>query len=152
MKSPSKQLLKGALLGDVVESLTGHDVIVQRSPSHSFHMQGSSTIRCSHTSRAFAGHTLVGIAEVIWEGAPDDYCKLLKFRMKDYLKENRVRPINESFDPENEVLSRRFTLKSRTGTLHVHEKLFLKQIQLLPRQMNRTNGAKRKKVFTGFHR
>ncbi len=147
MKSPSKQLLKGALLGDIVESLTGHDVIVQRSPSHSSHMQGSSMIRCSHTSRAFAGHTLVGTAEVIWEGAPDDYYKLLKSRMKDYLKENHARPINESFDAENKVLSRRFTLKSRTGTLHIHEKLFLKQIQLLPRQTNGTNSVTRKKVF-----
>jgi hypothetical protein len=142
MTSPSKQLRDGALLGDVVESMTGHDVVIQRSPSHRAHMPGGSVVKCSHTSRAFAGDALVGTAEVTWEGTPDDYSKLLKFRMKDHLKASRARPINESYDPTGKVLNRHFILKSGAGTLHIHEKLFLKEIQLLRRRKSRVKQEK----------
>lgn len=140
MSSPSRLLLDGALLGDVVESLTGQDIIVERSKSKCEAVTGGLITHCSHTVRAFAGSTLVGTAKVIWKGESDGYSDLLRGRMRNYLREHGVRPINESFDTKNEVLSRRFKLKSQKGMLCIHEKLFLKQIQLLPSGAKGANG------------
>lgn len=134
MRSPSQILLHGALLGDVVESLTGKDVVIKRSPSRKIHAATGANMRCSHSSRAFCGKTLVGSAKVIWDGALDDYAKLLNIRMKEYLKANHAQPVNESYDSNNGVLSRNFTIESKAGLLCIHEKLFLKRLDSLFRK------------------
>lgn len=134
MKSPSAQLLGGALLGDVVESLTGCDVIVQRTPPRSIAVAGSSKVRSTYTTCAFSNEKLLGTAEVVWEGAPEHCAMLLNVRMKQYLKERGARPTNESYDASKGVLARRFVLESEAGVLCIQEKLFLKAIGLLPQR------------------
>ena len=81
-----------------MQSLTGHDVHIERGPSQRSHVAGNDLVRYSHTTRAYAGNTLVGTAVVVWGGVQDNYSKLLKTRMKDCLRENHVLPINDSYD------------------------------------------------------
>lgn len=150
MKSPSKKLLDGELLGDVIESLTGRDVSIRRSTPRRIGLPGSSAAAWSHTTRAFSGQTLVGTAKVIWSGSQADYSALLKSRMREHLREKNAQPVNEHFDPKNGVLVRRFMLKSSMGTLQIHETLFLRQIQLLPRKPISANSHRQNTINRGY--
>ena len=131
MTTPTQQLFDGVLLGDVVESMTGHDVNIERSPSHRADITGTHLTRCSHRTRAYAGHTLLGTAEIVWEGAATYYAALLKSRMKDYLKSQQAQPVIESYDPDKGILKRAFMLESSSGVLHVREQLFVHKIESL---------------------
>jgi Acetyltransferase (GNAT) family len=105
MTTPTQQLFDGILLGDVVESMTGQDVNIKRSPSYCAEIVGSHLTRCSHRTRAYAGRTLLGTAEIVWEGAATYYAALLKSRMKDYLKSQQAQPVIESYDPDKGILA-----------------------------------------------
>lgn len=131
MTTPVQQLLDGVLLGDIVESMTGHDIKIERSPSHCAEIIGSHLTRCSHRTCAYSGHKLLGTADVIWEGAATSYAVLLNSRMKDYLKGQQAQPVIESYDPDNGILARAFMLESPSGVLHIHEKLFVHSIESL---------------------
>jgi hypothetical protein len=133
MMSASEELFNGAFLGDVVESLTGHDVLIRRTRSRRFPVTGSAVVRSSYVSRAYSGRTLLGTAEVTWEGAPGAWLRIRNARMKEHLKKHRVRATNESYDPSRQVLHRRFRLKSKAGILEIRETLFLRRVQLLAR-------------------
>ena len=131
MTRTTRQLFEGALLGDVVEAMTGYDLNIKRSPSYCENIVGSHLTRCSHRTRAYADHTLLGTAEVIWEGAAISYAVLLKSRMKDYLKSQQVQPVIESYDYDRGILVRAFILESPSGVLNIQEKLFMHTIEAL---------------------
>jgi hypothetical protein len=141
MNSPTDQLLEGALLGDVVEAMTGHDVVIRRSGSRHTPISGSKDVRCSHSTRAFSNDVLLGTAKVVWEGTPEQYVNLLNGRMKKFLKEHGVRPVNKDYDEDNGVLTRCFTLRTVAGLLNVEEKLFLSQIGALSGSAKSENGT-----------
>jgi len=140
MTKPIQQLFEGGLLGDIVESMTGYDVNIERSPSLCENITGSHLTRCSHRTRAFAGSTLLGTAEVVWEGGASSYAILLKSRMKDYLKSQRARPVIESYDPDKGILARAFMLESPSGVLHIQEKLFIHSIEPLVNNLGNYEG------------
>ena len=122
MKSPVKELLQGALLGDVVEALTGGDLRIDRSPA--IYSRG----RYSHTTRAFLGDMLLGTATVTWNGDITSYKTLLKVRMKVYLRQQKVLPVIVRHSKKTGLLHRHFALKTLAGELSICETLFTKRI------------------------
>ncbi|MFA6554603.1 MAG: hypothetical protein WCS89_03800 [Candidatus Paceibacterota bacterium] len=137
MISPAKRLLQGALLGDVVESMTGHDIIVKRSPNRFSKVDNEQKTKCSYSTQAFSGLTIVGVAKVSWEGNLDYYHCILNSRMRHYLKKTRSRPVITYYDPTKAILKRSFTHRTRFGTLHICERLYLKRIRCLTPSVKR---------------
>ena len=131
MTTATQQLFDGVLLGDIVETMTGHDVSIERSPSQCKDITGSYFVRCFYKTRAYADYNLLGTAEVIWEGTVNSYASLIKSRMKDYLNSQKARPVIESYDPDKGILARTFMVKSPSNVLHIKERLFVHSIESL---------------------
>lgn len=131
MNTPTQQLFDGSLLGDIVESITGHDLTIARSLSHHEAIQGGYLTRCSHRTRAYAGQSLLGTAYVVWEGTATYYAKLLTLRMRNYLKSHKAHPVIKSYDSDKGILVRHFMIETPSGFLHIHEKIFMLSVALL---------------------
>lgn len=128
MRSLIELLIDGALLGDVVETLTGQDVTIERSPPNYSKIPGGIAIRCTHNTHAFLGDILLGTAEVVWEGEITSYELLIKVRMKKYLRQHHACPVVESYNPKEGLLKRNFFLESPSGILLIREKLLTHNI------------------------
>lgn len=126
-----QDLFDGALLGDVVESITGHDVSITRYLVHRGSSAECNPTQWCHSTHAYAGKTLLGTADVVWEGTEDSYAELLATRMKTYLNGHRARPVIGSYDPGSGILARAFSVESKKGLLKIEEKLFVNDIESL---------------------
>ena len=130
MTSPTQQLFRGALLGDVIEQITGRDPRIKRSNvTKTRNQKGTHT--CSHKTRICSGRYLIGVAEVVWTGKSKAYSKLVRERMRRFLKRNNIMPIVRSKNISKGILVRNFAFRSADGHLNIGERIFLKKLGLL---------------------
>jgi hypothetical protein len=128
--SPRRELLKGALLGEVVERITGKDArIVRFDFSRSRHTDGKTI--CRYQVKSYAGRILVGSAQVQWVGPLGEYRKLLRRRMRNTLRQRNARPVTLSTSNVNGTIRRKFSLRLGKGQLDIQEHLSFRKLELL---------------------
>ena len=127
MRSPKDKLVCGSLLGDVVEGLTGQDLRIERYNVKKSRNHTGEEI-CSHRIRAYSGRYLICTARVIWLGKSKAYALLVRERMRNFLKRNRVKPTVVSIDESKGVLNRLFIFSTHDGNLEIRERIYFKKL------------------------
>lgn len=130
MSSPREKLLRGALLGDIVEEITGRDARIVRSQPSKAHDHEGQVIHL-YSSKAYSGRYLVGTARVLWKGKATAYSVMLKERMRDFLRNRHVQPNIVHIDASKGVLDRDFSYHAPDGFLNIQERIFLNKIECL---------------------
>lgn len=128
MNQAIEQLRAGVLLGDVVEALTGSDLEIHRTILDPVVLTDGST-RCAHTTSANSGSTQLGVARVTWIGSRDRYWTILQYRMREFLRANRVTATVIS--EKSGCLMRKLRVQDVQGTLEIEETIYMEGIQEL---------------------
>jgi hypothetical protein len=130
MQTPLQKLFSGALLGDVIEQLTGQDLRIKRY-NITKRRQGNGKFVCSHRTQIYSGRFLIGVAHAIWTGKSSAYTKLMRERMRSFLKRQHAKPIKILKRDSDDVLIRLFSLTTNDGSLKIEERIFLKKLARL---------------------
>ncbi len=131
--SAKQKLLKGALLGELVEQITGKDARIVRFDFRRSRRADGMAV-CRHQAKSYAGRTLVGIAQVQWTGPLGEYQELLRRRMRTVLKRRKATPVILSTRGASGTIRRKFSLRLGKGQLQIEEQISFGKLDRLKQQ------------------